>query len=52
MANCLMCGEALALMILGEKVDDWLPGAYELSEHRLQSILTPAQAIESLSSKL
>lgn len=49
MANCLLCGEALALMMLGEKGDDWLPGAYELSEDRLQSILTPARAIESLS---
>lgn len=42
--------EALALMMSGGgRVADRLPGAYELSEHRLQSILTPTQAIESLS---
>ncbi|OOQ84723.1 hypothetical protein PEBR_29130 [Penicillium brasilianum] len=52
MANCLMCGEALALMILGDKVNDWLPGAYELGEDRLQSILTPPEAVKALSSKL
>jgi glycine/D-amino acid oxidase-like deaminating enzyme len=52
MANCLMAGEALALMILGEKVNDWLPAAYELGEHRLQSILTPPEAVKALSSKL
>lgn len=52
MANCLMAGEALALMILGEKVNDWLPGAYELGEQRLQSILTPPEAVKALSSKL
>jgi hypothetical protein len=47
-----MCGEALALMILGHKVNDWLPGAYELGEDRLQSILTPPEAVKALSSKL
>lgn len=52
MANCLMAGEALALMTLGEKVHDWLPAAYELGEHRLQSILTPPEAVKALSSKL
>ncbi|KAF3402002.1 hypothetical protein F1880_009924 [Penicillium rolfsii] len=52
MANCLMAGEALALMILGKKVDDWLPSAYELGEHRLQTILTPPEAVKALSSKL
>ncbi|KAJ5152584.1 uncharacterized protein N7482_009062 [Penicillium canariense] len=52
MANCLMSGEALALMILGENVRDWLPGAYEVSEKRLQSILTPLEAVKALSSKL
>lgn len=35
--------------VRGGRVADRLPGAYELSEHRLQSILTPTQAIESLS---
>ena len=43
-------GRHLALMMSGGgRVADRLPGAYELSEHRLQSILTPTQAIESLS---
>lgn len=52
MANCLMCGVALALMILGQKVDDWLPGAYDLSDHRLRSSLTLPEAVKTLSAKL
>lgn len=30
MPNCLLSGEALARMMLGEDVGDWLPGAYEM----------------------
>lgn len=52
MANCLMSGEALALMILGENVSDWLPDAYGLGEKRLQGTLTPPEAIKALSAKL
>lgn len=36
MANCLLSGEALARMILGEDVSAWFPGAYLVSEDRLR----------------
>lgn len=52
MANCLMSGEALALMILGESVSDWLPEAYGLGEKRLRDVLTPSEAVEALTAKL
>lgn len=52
MASCLMSGEALAMMMLGENVDDWLPGAYGLSEKRLRETLTPPEAMKSLTAKL
>jgi glycine/D-amino acid oxidase-like deaminating enzyme len=52
MVNCLMSGEALALMILGENVSDWLPDAYGLGEKRLRGTLTPPEAIKALSAKL
>lgn len=51
MANCLLSGEALALMALGEKVD-WLPGAYQLDEKRLGSVLTTSESVKALSAKL
>ena len=49
MANSLMSGEALALMILGQDVSDWLPIAYGLGERRLQETLTVPKAIGALS---
>ncbi|KAJ5344385.1 hypothetical protein MYU51_003023 [Penicillium brevicompactum] len=49
MANSLMSGEALALMILGQDVSDWLPIAYELGVRRLQETLTVPKAIGALS---
>ncbi|CAI7655072.1 unnamed protein product [Penicillium crustosum] len=52
MANSLMSGEALASMILGKDVSDWLPVAYGLSEKRLQETLTVPRAVKALSSKL
>ncbi|KAJ5618787.1 hypothetical protein N7510_002771 [Penicillium lagena] len=52
MANCLMSGEALARMILGENVDDWLPEAYGLGERRLRETLTVPQAVNALKAKL
>ncbi|KAJ5616545.1 hypothetical protein N7537_001659, partial [Penicillium hordei] len=52
MANSLMSGEALALMILGEDVSDWLPVAYELGEKRLRETLTVPRAVNALNSKL
>lgn len=52
MANSLMSGEALALMILGEDVSSWLPIAYGLGEKRLRETLTIPKAIDALSSKL
>lgn len=52
MANSLMSGEALALMILGEDVSDWLPVAYGLGEKRLRETLTIPRAVNALSSKL
>ncbi|KAJ6138819.1 FAD dependent oxidoreductase [Penicillium samsonianum] len=52
MANSLMSGEALALMILGEDVSDWLPVAYGLGEKRLRETLTVPGAVNALGSKL
>ncbi|KAJ6111340.1 hypothetical protein N7523_007401 [Penicillium sp. IBT 18751x] len=52
MANCLMCGEALALAILGEDVSDWLPEAYGLGDERLRETLTPPEAVKVLTAKL
>lgn len=36
MANCLLSGEALAQMMLGEDVIDWLPEAYGINSQRLR----------------
>ncbi|KAJ5771419.1 uncharacterized protein N7511_003470 [Penicillium nucicola] len=52
MANCLLSGEALALMMLGEDVSQWLPIAYGLGKKRLQETLTIPEAVHALSSKL
>jgi glycine/D-amino acid oxidase-like deaminating enzyme len=52
MANSLMSGEALALMLLGHDVSRWLPSAYGLGEKRLRETLTVPRAIGALSSKL
>ncbi|KAJ5960775.1 FAD dependent oxidoreductase [Penicillium vulpinum] len=52
MANSLMSGDALALMILGEDVSDWLPVAYGLGEKRLRETLTVSGTLNSLRSKL
>lgn len=52
MANSLMSGKALALMILGEDVSDWLPVAYGLGEKRLRETLTVPGTVNALSSKL
>ena len=51
MANCLLSGEAVALMALGRKVD-WLPGAYGLDEERLKSVLTERESVQALTAKL
>lgn len=48
MANCLMSGEALALMILGETDVD-IPEAYGLGEKRLRHFLTVPEAIKTWS---
>lgn len=52
MANCLMSGEALASMMMGEPVSDWLPEAYGLGEKRLRDALTPSEAVKTLTAKL
>jgi glycine/D-amino acid oxidase-like deaminating enzyme len=52
MANSLLSGEALGLMILGEDVSSWLPMAYGLGERRLREALTIPKAISALNSKL
>lgn len=52
MANCLMSGEALALMMLGDNVSDWLPEAYGLDEKRLQGVLASSEAVNALAAKL
>lgn len=52
MANSLMSGEGLALMVLDQDVSSWLPIAYGLGEKRLQGTLTVPRAINALSSKL
>ncbi|CAI7576804.1 unnamed protein product [Penicillium pancosmium] len=51
MANCLLSGEALALMALGERVD-WLPSAYGLDEKRLRNVLTSPESVKALTAKL
>lgn len=51
MANCLLSGEAVALMALGKSVD-WLPGAYRLGEERLKSALTERESVQALTAKL
>lgn len=48
MANCLLSGEALALMMLGESVSDWFPEAYALEDKRLNQILAPSEAIREM----
>ncbi|KAE8395073.1 hypothetical protein BDV23DRAFT_179061 [Aspergillus alliaceus] len=40
MANCLLAGEALAKIMLGEDVSAWLPTAYRIHETRLKELLT------------
>lgn len=52
MANCLMSGEGLTLMMLGKNVSHWLPSAYGTGEKRLGETLTVSGAIKGLSSKL
>lgn len=52
MANSLMSGEALASMILGQDVSDWLPIAYGLGEKRLRETLTVSRTVNNLNSKL
>ena len=39
MANCLLSGEALARMMLGEDVSDWLPDAYGNHPRRWEDIV-------------
>lgn len=51
MANCLLSGEAVALMALGTRVD-WLPGAYGLDEERMKSVLTERESVQALTAKL
>ncbi|KAF7585510.1 hypothetical protein BBP40_010787, partial [Aspergillus hancockii] len=46
MANCLLAGEALAKMMLGEDVA-WLPKAYGIHEARLKESLTIDHAVKS-----
>ncbi|RHZ60697.1 NAD(P)/FAD-dependent oxidoreductase [Aspergillus thermomutatus] len=38
MANCLLSGEALARIMLGEDVSDWLPEAYAIHPRRLEKL--------------
>ncbi|KAB8233217.1 uncharacterized protein BDW43DRAFT_311292 [Aspergillus alliaceus] len=40
MANCLLAGEALAKIMLGEDVSAWLPTAYRIHETLLKELLT------------
>lgn len=48
MANCLLSGKALALMMLGENANDSLPEAYRLEEERLKHLLTPSKSISGV----
>lgn len=50
MPYCWMAGEALANMILGQDVSDWLPEAFLVSEGRLSpaGITRIAEALASL----
>ncbi|KAA8642538.1 NAD(P)/FAD-dependent oxidoreductase [Aspergillus tanneri] len=47
MANCLLSGEALAKMMLGEGVSEWLPAAYGIHDGRLKELLTVDHAVRS-----
>ncbi|KAL4890644.1 FAD dependent oxidoreductase [Aspergillus ambiguus] len=44
MANCLMSGKALAMIMLGEDDHTLLPGAYRVTDARLKELLTVEQA--------
>ncbi|KAF9890478.1 hypothetical protein FE257_005883 [Aspergillus nanangensis] len=46
MPNCLLSGKALAKMMLGEEVSDWLPEAYTINDRRMQEFLTVDQAVK------
>ena len=52
MANCLMCGEELVSVILGDRVGDSLPGAYGLDEKRLRDVLVAPESIKALTANL
>lgn len=51
MANCLLSGESLVSLILKDRASD-IPGAYHLSEQRLQDLLTVPESIKALTAKL
>ncbi|THC92797.1 hypothetical protein EYZ11_007726 [Aspergillus tanneri] len=38
MANCLLSGEALARMMVGEDVSSWFPEAYRISYRRFNNL--------------
>lgn len=50
MSLCVSSGEALAGLILGQDVTDWLPEIYAVSEERLQNALTVQNAVEAVKS--
>ncbi|KAF7718857.1 Uncharacterized protein PECH_007170 [Penicillium ucsense] len=52
MANCFLCGEALALMMLGKPRPDWLPEAYQISEERVAAHFVSKEATTATGSKL
>lgn len=48
MANCLLSGAALALMMLGEDVSDWLPGAYGADLRRFEHAVPEGKSVKSV----
>ena len=47
MSLCVAIGEALAYLMQGENVDDWLPEAFIVSESRLHTTLSTKKSVQS-----
>lgn len=46
MSLCVVSGEALAHLMLGQNVDGWLPEAFTVSESRLHNSLNIEMSVE------
>ena len=45
---CVASGEALAYLMLGRNVSDWLPEAFNVSEARLHNTLNTEKSVEDV----